>query len=130
MPSQFHEWVALLKEDGQGGLRLPVMHKGQPYAAVLTYAADFSGDTFTAYADISPNTGSDGTPFAVSVGSFSGGGTEVTISLTKSQVNALASDDDADGVSWAVYEVNRTPSGSSNAEPAGAGEIAVLEAVY
>lgn len=112
--TQHGDWLRSLASAGKGGVELPPIDRGLPYELILNVPIDVSGDSFSASLRVSPDaSGSTLADFSVSVGSWDGTYTPVTLSLTDTQVNALPSDDDADGRVELVMDVLRDPSGSA-----------------
>lgn len=110
MAGQFDDWLATLKAAGKGGARFPqlTIDRGLAYSKVLGFGADLSGDTITSVLRASPDAG--GAPLAtfdVTVGSYSGGITQVTLALTDDETAALPADSDADGVEEFVFDLLR-----------------------
>lgn len=110
MAGQWNDWLGTLRAAGKGGQRLPqlTIDRGLDYSKVLAFGADLSADTITATMRASPDAGGAAlAEFTVAVGSYSGGVTEVTISLTDTQTAALPADSDADGVEEFVFDLLR-----------------------
>lgn len=114
METQHKDWLRALASAGKGGVTLPQIDRGLPYDLVVKIPLDVSGDTFAASLRVAPDAaGSTLADFTVSVGAWDGTYSPVTFSLTATQVNALPSDDDADGLTELVMDILRTPSGGS-----------------
>lgn len=107
--SQWDEWLAALKAAGRGGAHLPqlTIDRGLAYSKVIAFAADLSGDTITAALRASPDAASVLVDFTVAVGAYTGGTTEVTLSLTSAQTAALPADSDLDGVEEFPFDLLR-----------------------
>lgn len=110
--TQHGDWLRSLASAGKGGAELPPIDRGLAYSLTLKFPLDVSSDSFEAALRIAPDSGS-AVEFSVSVGAWDGTYTPVIFSLTKSQVNALPSDADADGLTEMVMDVLRTPSGGT-----------------
>lgn len=111
--TQHGDWLRSLASAGKGGVELPPIDRGLSYPLTLDIPLDVSGDSFAAALRIAPDAG-DAVEFGVSVGSWDGTYTPVTLTLTKTQVdNDLPADDDADGLTEMVMDVLRTPSGGT-----------------
>ncbi|HCS18461.1 MAG TPA: hypothetical protein DIW45_12515 [Erythrobacter sp.] len=108
--TQHGDWLRSLASAGKGGVELPPIDRGLAYPLTLKIPMDVSSDSFAAALRIAPDSGT-AVAFSVSVGAWDGTYTPVTFSLTKSQVNSLPSDADADGLTEMVMDVLRTPSG-------------------
>lgn len=102
MESQWSNWLAAAKVAGQGGIIWPdAIVRGLPFEMVLPFPADVSADAFRASFGTAP----DASPLVsltegsgVTVGSYSGGITNVTIALTSGNVSTIGTaQDDADG---------------------------------
>lgn len=118
--SQWDDWLRKLSADGKGGLGLtgkPEMRaidRGLPYEYTLSIAGDRSADAFEASLRASPDAaGATLADFTVTVGSYSGGVTPITLSLTAVQTAALTSDSDLDGLEEFVFDILWTPSGGT-----------------
>jgi hypothetical protein len=112
MDTQWGAWLRELKAARKGGIQYKPIRRDLPYSLVFAFDADFSGDAFAASLRIAPDaSGSTLADFTVSVGDYTDGATNVTLTLTKSQVNALPSDDDFDGLAEVVFDLLHTPSG-------------------
>lgn len=110
MTSQFPAWVAQLKADGKH-LALPAITRGKAYAFKLTVATDVSADSFSGAVRLAPDAVGDALAnFSVSVGTYSGGVTEITFSLSSGETD-IVQDADADGLAEAVFDILHTPSG-------------------
>lgn len=116
METQWKDWRLQLASAAKGGIEFKTMRRDLPYSLVLTFNADYSADTFDAALRLGPDTASELVSFSVSVGSYVDGWTNVTLSLTKSQVAtvaAAASDGDLDGLAEVVFDLLHTPSGGT-----------------
>ena len=110
--SQWDDWLASLKAAGKGGVPLPqlTIDRGLAYEKIIAFEADLSADTITAALRASPDAASVLVDFTVAVGAYSGGTTEVTLSLTSAQTAALPSDSDLDGVEEFPFDLLRNGS--------------------
>ena len=119
MQTQWSDWLAAESAAGRSGIVLsahPIV-RGQAYELVLPIPADVSGDAFAGGIYIGPDADNSAlASFTVTVGSFSGGFTNVTLALA-----ATATDDeppadaDLDGVAEVIMKLDYTPSGGSAA---------------
>lgn len=113
METQHGVWLRAMASAGKGGVTLPQIDRGLAYELTLKVPLDVSGDTFSSSLRLAPDAdGSTLADFAVSVGSWDGTYTPVTLTLTSEQVNALPGDSDADGLVELVIDVLRDPTGS------------------
>lgn len=113
MATQWDNWLAALKAAGKGGQSFPqlTIDRGLDYSKVLAFGADLSGDTITASLRASPDAANPTlADFAVTVGSYSGGTTEITLELTIAETAALPADTDVDGVEEFVFDILRNGS--------------------
>lgn len=107
MQTQFANWMAQLAADGMDARLLSIV-RGQAWEVVLPIAEDVSAETFTFTVSLSPGASvlQAGT---VTVGSYSGGVTNVTLALNSTEVGTIATaagDSDGDGVAEVVFELN------------------------
>lgn len=110
----YRDWVAAAKAAGHGGITLPAITRGLPYSRTINFGADYSADAFAASLRLTPDAaGATLADFTVVVGSYSGGVTPVTITLSQTVTAALPADGDADGLAWLVFDMLRTPSGGT-----------------
>lgn len=117
--SNFDPWLRDLKAAQKGGERFTqlMIERGRVWSKQLAFAADYSADAFECNIALEP----DGTTLvsaSVAVGSYSGGQTIVTVSLTAVQTASLSlipADGDYDGVQDLAIDVLRTPSGGAKA---------------
>lgn len=115
--SNFDPWLRDLGAAGKGGGRWPQLgiDRGRAWSKVLSFAADYSADTFACNLAAEP----DGTTLvspAVSIGAFASGVTLVTLSLTAVQTAnpaLIPADGDLDGVVDLAFDLLRTPSGGT-----------------
>ncbi|MAQ30909.1 MAG: hypothetical protein CL950_13275 [Erythrobacter sp.] len=112
METQHRDWLRALASAGKGGVTLPQIDRGLSYPLTLKIPLDVTGDSFTAALRPAPDAGSLA-EFTVSVGSWDGTYTPVTFTLSKSQVDALPADGDANGLEEMVMDVLRTPEGDA-----------------
>jgi hypothetical protein len=126
MVNKWAAWRIKIGEAGMGPFDLPPMHRGFSYSATLSFGSDFSEDAFTASLHKSPDgAGVSLAVFTVTSPALVSGKTEITLSLTDTQVNTLTADTDGNGFVDFVYDIVRTPSGGS-AKPIMAGQISLL----
>lgn len=113
--SNWTAWLRQNAEAGRGGVTLAKsIVRDLPYELVLAISSDVSADAFSASLRLSPDAdGATLADFTVVVGSYASGATNVTLSLTKTQVNALPADADADGLEELLFDVLHTPSGGT-----------------
>lgn len=115
--SNFDPWLRDLAAAQKGGERFTqlTIDRGRVWSKQLRFAGDFSADAFACNLALEP----DGTTLVsptVAVGSYTGGYTIVTLSLTAVQTaNAalIPADGDLDGVVDLAFDVLRTPSGGA-----------------
>lgn len=117
--SNFDPWLRDLAAAGKGGVRLPqlAIDRGRAWSKILAFEADYSADAFACNLSLEPDGITLVSP-SVAVGAYSGGVTQVTLSLTAVQTANLAlipEDADADGVVDLAIDVLRTPSGGEQA---------------
>lgn len=115
MRSKFTPWLLQAGADDRGGgsARLPAITRGQPWAATVTFAADYSADDFSASLRTAPDaSGATAADFTVTVGAASGGSTPVTLELSAAQTGAFAADADGDGLTELVWDMVHTPAGA------------------
>ena len=123
MTSQWTDWLRLLAQAGEGGrdLVLPPITRGKSYLHVFEFYADVSAHAFAADLRVAPD--ADALPlvaFTVTVGTFDGEVTPVTLELTALQAAIEgAGDDDANGLAEAVFNLFHTPSGGEQNRIAG-----------
>ena len=111
MASQWDTWLGALKAAGKGGLRYTQLQidRGLAYSKVLSFGLDVSADAFLASLKSSPDGAalSPACNFTITVGSYTSGTTEITLSLTNTQTAALPADSDIDGVEDFVFDLVR-----------------------
>jgi hypothetical protein len=113
MAGPWDTWLAALKAAGKGGENYPqlTIDRGLPYSKILSFGVNMQGDAITASLRASPDAADPVlVSFSVSVGTFTNGSTEVTISLTKVQTSdpaILPVDSDADGEERLVFDMLR-----------------------
>lgn len=113
MATQWDTWLAALKGALKGGIvfRQLQIDRGLAYSKVLSFGADLSADTITASLRTGPDAaGSTLVDFTISVGAYTAGATEVTLSLTSGQTAALPADSDLDGEEQFAFDILRNGS--------------------
>ena len=108
-------WLAAMSAAQRGGEKLKDnIVRGLAWATAIEFSADYSGDAFACSLGYEPDNGASETnDVTVTVGSFTGGKTLVTLSLNGTQTGALAADGDGDGLVPILFDLYRTPSGES-----------------
>jgi hypothetical protein len=110
MAGPWDTWLAALKAAGKGGVNLPqlTIDRGLPYSKIISFGVNIQGDTVTASLRASPDAADPVIEsFSVSVGTYTDGATEVTLTLTKTQTAGLPADTDADGEERLVFDMLR-----------------------
>lgn len=110
--SNYESWLSDLRAAGKGGLRLPqlAIDRGLPYRKLIAISADVASHTFKASLRLDPDaTGSTLVDFTVTVYPFSGGFTNLLLSLTDGQTAALPGDAAAEGSVDLAFDILITP---------------------
>ena len=112
METQHGDWLRANASAGKGGITFPQIDRGLSYPLTVKIPLDASADSFSASLRIASDADGSSMPdFSVSVGAWDGVYTPVTFTLTKSQVNSLPADENADGLTELVMDILRTPNG-------------------
>lgn len=120
MNTQYTAWLRSLAAAQKGPVALPTAVRQLPYRAVLAINADFSGATIVAQVKSSPGSPTSLADFTVSVSSFSGGVTIVSLSLAAGtgadSTGSLPADADMDGIEYFPFDILVTPDGIDEPE--------------
>lgn len=129
MASQWDTWLRELRAAGKGGERYSqlTIDRGLAYSKTLAFGMDLSADTFTASLKASPDGPalSPAIDFTVTVGSYSGGQTLVTLALSAATTATIPADADADGIEEFPFDLLRRVGGAGDKKRFIAGLIPV-----
>lgn len=111
--SPFYAWEQGLALAQKGPVTITI-DRGVPFRQVWSLDWDASASTFKASLRASPDaSGSTLADFTITVGSYSGGVTSLTLAMTSSTTATLPADDEGDGVVPLVFDLLETPSGGT-----------------
>ena len=112
MPQGLSYWLAAMAEDEKGGVTLPC-RRGTKFKLTLQITGDYSAASFRGQVRNWPDSAESNDPlasFTIAVGSYSGGLTLVTVSLTAAETLALPAAADRVGYLLFPFDILMTPS--------------------
>lgn len=102
---EFDTWAATLKADGQWLGPIKSIVRGSDWGTTIAFAEDLSAGTFTGAVKLNPKADSPLASFDIVVGAYIDGETEIGLSLTSGDVDAMPSDDDGNYVEEVVFYI-------------------------